>query len=260
MLVTLASVKGSPGTTTWALAVAARWPVPDPGPLVVELDSAGGDIGSRWQLHDQPGLAGLALGARYDPFGAEARFAQRLPVGVDVVVAPPADAAAATVDEFSTRGPSALRELAVARPVLADLGRLDPQSRMMSYLEAADELLLVARPVPEQLRHLRARISGLAEHCSQVRLVLVGGGPYRADEIAAYLDMPVAATVPFDATGAAILAGRKRPAMGWTRRPLLAAARSFALTYQAAALITVPERPVAVLTGPRSKTRAQVRS
>src|SRR6266508_2886935 len=235
MLITFGSVKGSPGATTWALAMAARWPHAGPAPMVVELDCAGGDLGSRWHIHDEPGLAGLVVGARHTPLGAGSEFVQRLPVGVDVVFAPPGDAAAATVAEFASRGPSVLWELAATRPVFADLGRLDPQSMLLPYLDKADELLLVARPVAEQLRHLRTRAPMLAGRCPQVRLVLVGDGPYRPDEIATYLDLPVAAVVPADATGAAILAGRKRQAMGWTRRPLLAAARSLALTYDAEA-------------------------
>jgi hypothetical protein len=234
MLITFGSVKGSPGTTTWALALAARWPQPGPAPVVVELDGAGGDLGSRWHIHDEPGLAGLVMGARHHPLGDGTEFVQRLPVGVDVVVAPPSDAAAATIAEFATRGPAVLRELAATRPVFADLGRLDPHSPLLSYLDKADELLLVARPVSEELRHLRTRVAMLAGRCPLVRLVLVGDGPYRPDEIATYLDLTVAALVPADATGAAILAGRRRQATGWTRRPLLAAARSLALTYDAA--------------------------
>src|SRR5690606_32770421 len=125
------------------------------------------------------------------------------------------------------------RELAAARPVFADLGRLDPCSPVLSYLDKADELLLVARPVHEQLRHLRTRLSALAERCPLVRLVLIGSGPYPADEIADYLRVAVAATVPVDHIGAAILSGQKRTGWGWTRRPLLAAARTLALAYPA---------------------------
>ncbi|MBI1759247.1 MAG: hypothetical protein HYR62_08490 [Actinobacteria bacterium] len=238
-------MKGSPGATTWAVAVAARWPHPGPAPVVVELDSAGGDLGSRWDLHDEPGLAGLVLSARTTPpsleprpslgpppgVGVGAGFVQRLPVGVDVVIAPPGDAAAATVAEFASRGPVVLREWAAWRPVFVDVGRLDPHSPMVGYLDVADEVLVVARPVPEELRHLRSRIPALAGRCRLLRLVLIGGGPYRPGEIATYLGVPVAAVVPTDVVGAGILTGRRRPARGWTRRPLLTAARTLALTY-----------------------------
>jgi hypothetical protein len=253
-LITVASVKGSPGTTTWALALAARWPQPGPAPVVVELDPAGGDVGSRWHIHDDPGLSGLVLGARHQPLGDGGEYLQRLPVGVDVVVAPPGDAAAASIAEFAARGPAVVRELAASRPVLADLGRLDPHAPVLSYLDKADELQLVARPAADQLRHLRARLPMLVGVCPLVRLVLVGDGPYRPDEIATYLDLPVAAVVPWDPTGAAILAGRKRQAIGWTRRPLLAAARGLALGYAANPL----EQVASVPTAARADTRAEV--
>ena len=248
MLLTFGSVKGSPGTTTFALAMAARWPHPGPAPVVVELDCAGGDLGSRWQIHNEPGLAGMVLAARHGPLGDGADFVQRLPMRVDVIVAPPGEAAAATMAEFALKGPAALRELAATRPVFADLGRLDAQSPALGYLDKADELLLVARPWPEELRHLRARVPLLRQRCAAVRLVLAGSGPYRPDEIATYLDVPVAAIAPHDPAGAGILAGRKRQAMGWTRRPLLAAARTIAVAYRADAPLD-PRVPTIAATG-----------
>jgi MinD-like ATPase involved in chromosome partitioning or flagellar assembly len=48
VLIVLGSAKGSPGVTTVAVAVAVAAPWPQPGAaLVVELDLAGGDLGSR---------------------------------------------------------------------------------------------------------------------------------------------------------------------------------------------------------------------
>lgn len=248
MLIAYGSVKGSPGATTWALAMAARWPSGGPAPLVVELDPGGGDVGSRWRLHDNPGLAGMVVADREAPLGGSDWFTQRVPLGVEVVAAPPADAAAAIIAEFSARGrgPAALRELAATRPVFADLGRLAPHSAVLSYLDKADELLLVARPQPEQLRHLRARIAVLAERCALVRLVLVGAGPYPAEEIGDYLGVAVAAVAPVDRSGAAIVNGYGRLGWGWTRRPLLAAARTLALTYAPETVEQTPRSEVDV--------------
>jgi hypothetical protein len=241
MLLCFGSAKGSPGATTFAVAMAARWPHPGPAPVVVEVDAAGGDLGSRWDTYDEPGLASLASGARGGPLGDGAEFVQHLRVGTDVIVAPPADAAAATLEELRIKGPGLLRELAAIRPVFADVGRLDPQSPVLTYLDKADELLLVARPVSAELRHLRMRVPILRQRCPVVRLVLVGDGPHQPEEIAHYLQIEVAAAVPHDPVAADILAGRMRPhrwgqpgsrrEAGWTRRPLLAAARTFALTY-----------------------------
>ncbi|GAA1883916.1 hypothetical protein GCM10009687_60340 [Asanoa iriomotensis] len=242
MLLCFGSVKSSPGTTTLAVAMAARWPHPGTPPVVVELDPAGGDLGSRWATYDEPGLASLASGVSDGPVGDGAAFVQHLRVGADVIVAPPSAAAAATVEELRLKGPSVLRELAAVRPVFADLGRLDTQATVLGYLDKADELLLVARPESAQLRHLRMRLPFLRRRCAAVRLVLVGDGPHEPEEIADYLQIEVAASIPYDPVAADIVAGRKRPRRwgqpgarreaGWTRRPLLAAARTFALTYR----------------------------
>ncbi|MGI5213356.1 hypothetical protein [Plantactinospora sp. CA-290183] len=230
--------------------------------MVVEVDAAGGDLGSRWDAYDEPGLASLASGAYGGPIGDGAAFVQHLRVGADVILAPPSDAAAATVDELRVKGPSILRDLATVRPVFADLGRLDPRSPVLAYLDKAHELLLVARPESAQLRHLRMRVPVLRRHCPAVRLVLVGDGPHHPEEIADYLQIEVATTVPHDPVSADILTGRKRPRQwgqpgaqreaGWTRRPLLAAVRSFALTYRP----TRPASEVVTAAAGRNTTQA----
>jgi hypothetical protein len=209
--------------------------------MVVELDAAGGDVGSRFGVHDVPGLSSLVTAVRHAPVGDASEYVQLLPVGAQVIVAPPADAAAATTAEFAARGPAVLRELASHRPVFADLGRLDPASPALSYLDKSDELLLVVRPVAAQLRHLKARLATLTGRCALVRLVLVGPGPYVPDEIATYTGVPVAVGVPYDPVSAGVLAGAYRPGRGWLRRPLLAAARTFALTYSAPEVAEVEE-------------------
>jgi hypothetical protein len=239
MLIGLGSVKGSPGVTTLASALAARWPDGGPRPVVVELDPAGGDVGSRWQAHDEPGLVGMAVAAQSGPLGDAAGWVQHLSVGMDVIVAPCGDAAAATVADLAARSRDTLRELAGLRPVLADLGRLDPLSPALSFLDIADELLLLARFRLDGLRHLRPRIEALTKRCP-VRLVLVGRNDIALGEVSDYLGVPLAAVVPDDHAGADILAGRARRSMGWTRRPLLTAARSIALSYAGTATTTRP--------------------
>ncbi|WP_123606817.1 hypothetical protein [Micromonospora sp. Llam0] len=218
--------------TTLSVALAARWPVPGI-PLVVELDPAGGDLGSRWHLHDEPGLRNMVATARYGPLTEPAEWSQRLPIGVDVVVAPAGQTAAYTVAAFGDTGPAAVRDLAATRPVLADVGRLDPGSPALAFLDKADLLLMVARPRLEDARHLKNVLPALSERCPSVQLTVSGAGPYDPVEIAGYLETEVAATISHDPAGADVVAGRRRPAMGWTRRRLLTAARTLALTLAA---------------------------
>ncbi len=239
MLICLGSVKGSPGVTTFAVALALRWPTADPPPLVVELDPAGGDLGTRWQTHEQPGLAGMVVAARRGPLGDGGEWTQRLAIRaegkesrwpqVHAIVAPPADGAAAAVSEFAAAGSAALAGLAAARTVLADLGRLDPDAPQLALLAKADQLLLVVRPTLDQVRHLATRLPVLRQHSRSIKLLLAGAGPYAAGEIAEHLGVPVVGTIPADPSSAAVLSGAAKAPMGWTRRPLLSAARTAAL-------------------------------
>ncbi len=69
-VVALASVKGSPGVTTAALAMAARWPA-GRKVLLVEADPFGGDLAPRYGATVTGGLASLFVGgpARAHPRG-----------------------------------------------------------------------------------------------------------------------------------------------------------------------------------------------
>src|SRR5690349_14561468 len=88
MLVAVASFKGSPAVTSLAVALAARWPAP--GAVVVEADPAGGDLAFRFGLRREPGLSELAIDTRLGHQEPDLlAYTQRLPIGVDVVFAPP---------------------------------------------------------------------------------------------------------------------------------------------------------------------------
>ncbi len=55
MLIAVCSLKGSPGVTTWALALAACWPRPASA-VLVECDPSGGSLAARFGLAPAPGL------------------------------------------------------------------------------------------------------------------------------------------------------------------------------------------------------------
>ncbi|CCH17765.1 conserved exported hypothetical protein [Micromonospora lupini str. Lupac 08] len=261
MLIGVTSAKGSPGATTLALGLALRWP--EPGAVMVEADPAGGDLMARFgrTYHDdgrEPGLASMAAdarsgaGVRMDP----SRWVQPLPPGVDVVLAEPG-AAAASLRALAVRGPHMLRVLAAGRPaVVLDVGRWEPTSPVNALLSAVDVLLVVLRPMQDEVRAADVRLNGPTgrpipsakgrdlsqgrEHVEQltglvrdVQLVTVGVDGWPAVEVAGSLGLPLAATVPTDRRGAGILAGRMVPrrgwqSTGWTRLPLLRACRGLA--------------------------------
>ena len=82
----MASVKGSPGVTTVALALASWWPRPV---VVLEADPAGGDLAVRLGLPEDPGLVGLAAALRrHSQADLLEHYAQESPLGIPVVPAP----------------------------------------------------------------------------------------------------------------------------------------------------------------------------
>ena len=106
MLVAVLSVKGSPGVTTFAVALAARWPAPY-RPVLVEADPSGGDLATRFSLNPTPGLLSLAAAARRSADPAMVwQHAQGLPGGLPLVAAPPdADRARARCPRSPPRPP-----------------------------------------------------------------------------------------------------------------------------------------------------------
>lgn len=209
MLVGLCSVKGSPGVTTTALAMAARWPEGEP--VVIEADPAGGDLAARFRLPASPGTVSLAAAARRETRpDLVSEHCQALPGGLRVVVGPVAsDQARAALGVLGTRGTHALRS-AAQRPestVLVDAGRLDESSPALPVVRGADALLMLARPRADELSHVATLLDTVPTWTRMPALVLIGSG-YGKAEVERELRIPVMATLPDDPRGADVLCGR----------------------------------------------------
>ncbi|MFL6110686.1 MAG: chromosome partitioning protein [Catenulispora sp.] len=204
------SVKGSPGVSTMAMALAVVWPV-GPRVLLVEADPAGGDIQSWWGRADTPGLVTLAVAARREAGdGLVWQHAQRLPGGLEVLVGPAGtDQAKAAWTVLASRAGSLFDALACDPRVLAivDAGRLDPASPVLGLLDNAGLCLVATRPRLPDLAHVAARLPTLARP-GAVGVVLVGTGSYGAADVEAALGVPVVGELPADARGAAAVCGR----------------------------------------------------
>jgi len=87
--------------------------------------------------------------------------------------------------------------------LIADVGRIDSSaSETTSLLLLADALVLVARPLPDQILSLAA-VSELARRLHpNIGLLLVGPG-YPAEHVAELLRLPVLGQLPLIPTGAA---------------------------------------------------------
>lgn len=209
MLIGLCSVKGSPGVTTTALALAARWP--GAKPVLLEADPAGGDLGVRFGLPSVPGLVSLAAASRRtrDP-ALFTEHCQVLPGGVAVVVGPlGAEQARAALEILGTRGLGLLRATAVdpTSLVLMDVGRVDVASPAVALLRGASAVLVLTRPRAEDLSHAATVLAVVPTWTRHPGLVLIGSGYPRAD-VERELGVPVMATLPDDPRGAEVLCGR----------------------------------------------------
>ncbi|KPM56962.1 hypothetical protein ACG83_03870 [Frankia sp. R43] len=230
MIIAVGSLKGSPGATTLALALADRWPAGGGEPLVVEADPAGGDLAARFGLlAGGRGLVTLAAAGRR---GGQARpvddHVHELPGGLQVIPAPAgAEQASQVLAELDGGGWSLLWSAARTggRTVIVDCGRLDPRSPTLPALRAADVLLLVGRARDDELAHLAARMHVVQGWDVPDWYVVVIAQPhqapeYRVREIGRVLGSRVLGPVPYDTTAAEVLAGRRQTRTGIGRSKL----------------------------------------
>jgi MinD-like ATPase involved in chromosome partitioning or flagellar assembly len=224
MLVAVLSLKGSPGVTTFSVALAARWPAPS-RTVLVEADPSGGDIATRFSLASSPGLLSLAAAARRgtDP-GLLWQHAQALPGGLPVVAAPPdADRARTALQALAPNSPSSTGSTDILRStanapdtvVIADCGRIDHGSVAMGIVRESDILVLLTRARADDLAHLARRLPTVGRWTPRPVLLLVGEG-YSTAEVARELQAPPLGRIPHDEHGAAVLCGRP-PRARWGR-------------------------------------------
>ncbi len=238
MLIVVGSVKGSPGVSTFCLALAARWPGTGRR-VLVECDPAGGDLAARYGLALSPGLVSFAAARRGigPATGAVMEsvwwHTQVLPGGLSVLVAPPGgeQTRAAMVTLGAARDHPLVQAAADPAVIIVDAGRLDTGSASLGLIRAADELLLLSHATASDLAHLASRLDEVSGWNERIRLVLAGDG-YPDSEVARELGQPVLARIPTDPVDAATLTGRIPP----RRRPFTRATLSRTASQVASAL------------------------
>jgi hypothetical protein len=194
------NLKGSPGATELALALAAHGR--KHGAVLIEADTAGGDLALRFGIPQAPGLAQFAArarqtGGRRDVLDGLVRtVGADGPSPVELLPAPVEPAAVQAAATALTGDLETLRATFKARPVILDLGRQGPQPPDAGLLAACETAVLVVRGDAVSLGHAREAgwLTQLPVRCG---FVLVDTGPYRAPEAADVLDLPCLASVPF---------------------------------------------------------------
>lgn len=198
----LVAAKGSPGVTTAAAALAAVATTSGRA-ILAELDPAGGSIGV---LTGQPAVVGLVDAAtllrRTTSAAAVDDNATMTPHGVATLLAPSSGAVAESViASIADRWVPALR--AAALDVIVDGGRWEPSQTTARRVFGADLVVVVVRPTVasvEATRHIVDRVREVARRPAAA--LVVGGKPYRPEEVAHHLDLPLAGAIAWDPRGA----------------------------------------------------------
>jgi MinD-like ATPase involved in chromosome partitioning or flagellar assembly len=183
MIVTVWSVRGAPGTSTLALGLArARAAVQRPA-LLVEADAAGGVLAVRAGVPASPGLVELAAAHREAPGQSLDAGCRPLADNLQVLTAPPvASQAAAALQAVGAGLPGMLASS--AQTVVVDGGRLSSAGHTGALLEAADVVLVAARP---SLVEITAVLPVLTEQFERGRLaglVLIDATAHRGEPAA----------------------------------------------------------------------------
>ncbi|WP_040492321.1 hypothetical protein [Ilumatobacter nonamiensis] len=186
MIITLASSRGAPGVTSWALLLAAAWPA-DVGAdrVVLEADPAGGVLGARYGWGVAPGLVDLltglrrASGSRAIALGEAARTVGD---GVSVVPAPETAGQCRTIwqSEASSVAP---RLAGDARVWFVDAGRLRESDPATAFVERSSLVIIVSGGRPEDLVQLPQFLEVVKRSCDRVGVLVTGSCSYDADEL-----------------------------------------------------------------------------
>jgi len=236
MLVGVASLHGSPGVTTLAVALAALWPEGDT--LLVELDIDGGTLAPRYNLDpdDQKGLMGLVAASRHrvDPTFVST-YSQQLPMGVPAIVAPTTPVEAVRVMKGFAHRVADIGDALPNVTTVCDLGRLRGDALGTQMAAAMDLIVLVTQRRFDLLEPLHRRVAELVS-LAPTAVVLSGEGPYGVADVDASLRdhgeargrIWVQGDYTYDPKAAAVLCGLGGSTRRLMRSALVRSARSLA--------------------------------
>ncbi|MEM9565361.1 MAG: hypothetical protein AAGA93_22250 [Actinomycetota bacterium] len=208
-LISLASQKGSPGTSMAALTLAAALrPGEGRRKLLLEADPSGGVLAIRYRLSTDPGLVTLAAAARAGLDADELwRHTRDLPGGLAAVVCP--DGSDQVHSALAAAGAAIGRHLAERRDVdvIADLGRLVPGSPVLELAAESTALLMVARPTADQLQPAARRLAALRPEIRNLGWLLIGEKPHGPAEVEDTFGFPVVGVLADDRRSVEAIAG-----------------------------------------------------
>jgi len=225
MLIVIGSVKGSPGVSCLTAGVAASRQGGNGSVLVIEADPTGGVAAGRSGLGAHPGMASLAIRTRGAALAAAtvAEHVQVLQSGAGVLIGPVAgDEASSGLDVLA--GPLArfARSRRDGELLLADVGRMHPDSAAAPLVSTADGVVLVTHADREGLEQAASWLRTAGELNGRIAVVArqpSTGLEYSPQEIADGLSVQVLGRLPHDEIAAtAFTSAQRRAGRGDRRR------------------------------------------
>ena len=238
MIVSLCSVRGSPGVTSWSLLLAAAWPPEYAAERVVlEADCDGGVLGARYGFGVDPGAVSLiaALRRADSPAVDVSEHGRRVNDGMWVIPGPETGERASRV----WRGSAVTVADGVVsddRVWFVDAGRADAASPIEPLLDLSSIAVLLTRSATEDLVQLPARVEFLRHHAQSVGVLVVGQPQHSVEDLVGFLGTDMVWTVGADENlvriaGEAIAGGRAR--RSWVWRSAISIAADMAATIAA---------------------------
>ena len=235
MIVSLCSVRGSPGVTSWSLLLAAAWPPEyEVERVVLEADCDGGVLGARYGFGVDPGVVSLIAALRRAGSRAVdvSEHGRRVNDGLWVIPGPETGERASRVWRGSA---SAVADGVVNddRVWFVDAGRADEVSPIEPLLDLSSIAVLLTRSATEDLVQVPARVEFLRQHAQSVGVLVVGKPQHTVEDLVGFFGTDLVWTVGADENlvriaGEAIAGGRAR--RSWVWRSAISIAADIAAT------------------------------
>lgn len=207
MLVAVVGAKGSPGTSTFALALSASLCRAQREVVLCEADEDGGDLAIRLGVPAEPGLIALAADSRhgYDDRVGIANATRLLGGSLSVITAPARPSVARTVIEQTAMALAQHARANREQFLVVDAGRLRSGGAAAQLVDAAECVLVVCRPSADSVLHLEDELSIASRE--RVELVIVGDRPSRPEEVQELLGVRTSTSLPLEAKAIEALYG-----------------------------------------------------
>ncbi len=233
MIVTVGSIRGAPGATSWALLIGAAWPSEfEQHRVVLEADPAGGVIGARYGLGVDPGVVKFVTGMRRNGSSSIAFEGSSRVIDEHLSVMPGPESGEQSRSVWADSAAEVAQRLRVDDGAwIVDIGRSDESNPCVAFAEASSLAVLVVGPRSEDLVQLPARVDSFRRGGVRVGVLVSGRCPFGASDVQDFASANAAWIVDprselIDEVG--LLLGGRRARRSWLWRQALEVAAAVA--------------------------------